>query len=413
MRNKYLYIIIMSVIPAFGIARRLQATETGLPTAAPLARDAKGEIIPSNASNLPYKLTTGNPEYVIGADDMLEITTRKAGAEVVEKIPVGPEGKISFAFLYGIQASGLTPTELTQFLTQALSPYIRTPYVEVKVSDYRSKRVTVLGAIGSTATSITGTRLGPGIYPLKGFITALSQILEVGGATSGARLKEVQLTRGGKAYTLNLQQVLTTGDKRQDVPLENGDALFVPGPGQGQGLVFVLGEVAQPGVKPLERPYLLDVLTSAGGFTVNAMEGHVHVIRLGNNPYHPTVFSVNAGKLYKGDFTQNLRIEDGDLISVSKDALADISKVIGQITPVLQALTLPATVVSAYTTAFGILPVLKAQNALLGGGTTGITGITGITGGTTGTTGGTGGITIPSGVSPKPAVPEDVSEEKK
>lgn len=407
MNRKLLYIIIVSVVPAFGIARLLQANEVGLPTGPPQVKDTMGLTIPSDPANLPFKMIAGVPEYVIGTDDQLEITTRKGSVETVEKVLVRPDGKISFSFLYGIQAAGLTPSELTRSLTQGLARYIRTPYLEIKVSDFRSKHVVILGAIGSVATSLTGTRLGPGIYPLKGFTTVLSQILEVGGAVPGARLSEVQLTRGGKVYTLNLQQVLTTGDKRQDVVLENGDALFVRGPGQGQGLVFVLGEVAQPGVKPLERPFLLDVLTSAGGFTASAMEGQVHVIRPGKNPYHPTVFSVNAGKLYRGDFTQNLRLEDGDVVSVSKDALADITRVLGQIGPVLQALTLPATVVSAYTTAFGILPVLRAQNILqgqslnlLGGGTTGIPG-------TTGTTGGTGGITIPSFISPKPVVPEE------
>jgi polysaccharide export outer membrane protein len=398
MNRRILFILLLSTNSVFWIVRLSQATEATLPR----AKDAAGHVIPSNPRNIPFKFVDGVPEYVIGVEDALEITLHRVGGDVVEKVSVKPNGTISFSFLYDIQAAGLTPLEMTKALTQTLSRYIRTPRVELKVAEYRSKRIYVLGAIGSTATGITGLRLGPGIYPLKGFTTALAQILDAGGPATGARLDEVRLTRGGKNYVLNLQRAITVGDRSQDVVLETDDALFLPGPGQGQGLVFVLGEVNTPGIKPLERPYLLDVLTASGGFTPNAWEGRVHVIRLGDTPHHPTIFSVNARRLYRGDLSQNLRLEDGDIVNVSKDVLADVNQVLAQVNPILQALTLPATAVSAYTTAFGILPVLQARNIalqaqtveLLGGG-----GIPGIPG---------GGGTIPPTTtpSPKPAAPE-------
>lgn len=399
MKYKILFILILSTIFVFGIARLSRATEV----TSPQVQDAEGHVIPSNPRKFPFKLVEGVPEYVIGVEDALEITLHRIGGDVVEKVAVRPNGTISFSFLYDIQAAGLTPSEMTKALTQTLSRYIRTPRIELKVSEYRSKRIYLLGAIASVAAGIGGFRSGPGIYPLKGFTTALAQILDAGGPAAGARLDEVRLTRGGRNYVLNLQRAFAAGDRSQDVVLETDDALFLPGPGQGQGLVFVLGEVSAPGIKPLERPYLLDVLTTSGGFTVNAGEGSVHVIRLGANPHHPTIFSVNARKLYKGDLSQNLRLEDGDIINVSKDALADVNHVISQINPILQALTLPATAVSAYTTAFGILPVLQAREIALQGQTVNLLGGAGIPGipGGEGTTPPT--TTTPS---PKPATSE-------
>ncbi|OGG56177.1 MAG: hypothetical protein A3F84_25560 [Candidatus Handelsmanbacteria bacterium RIFCSPLOWO2_12_FULL_64_10] len=383
----------------FGIARLPQAMEMTLPQ----VKDAEGHIIPSTPRNFPFKFVDGVPEYVIGIEDVLEITLQRAGGDVVEKVAVRPNGKISFSFLYDIQAAGLTPSEMTKALTQSLSLYIRTPRVELKIAEYRSKRIYVLGAIASITAGITGLRSGPGIYPLKGFTTALAQVLDAGGPAAGARLDEVRLTRGGGNYVLNLQRAFAVGDRSQDVVLETDDALFLPGPGQGQGQVFVLGEVGAPGIKPLERPYLLDVLTASGGFTASAWEGRVHVIRLGANPHHPTIFSVNARRLYKGDLSQNLRLEDGDIVNVSKDVLADVNQVLSQVGPILQALTLPATAVSAYTTAFGILPVLQARNIAIQGQTLNLLGGAGIPG----IPGGEGTIppttTTPA---PKPAAPE-------
>ncbi|MSS73765.1 MAG: hypothetical protein EXS64_20090 [Candidatus Latescibacteria bacterium] len=402
MKRKYLILLLLSTIPAFGIARLLQATETP----AHVVQDASGNIIPSNPRNLPYKLIGGVPEYVIGVDDLLEIILQRIGGDVVEKVSVRPDGKISFSFLYDIQAAGLTPSELKRFLTEQMLLYIRTPRIEVQVSEYRSKRILVLGAIATASTGISGLRSGPGTYPLKGLTTALSQILEVGGTAPGARLAEVRLTRGGRIYILNLRQALTVGDRSQDVVMENEDILFVPGPGLGETQILVFGQVLEPGVKTLDRPYLLDALTASKGFTDIAAESRVHIIRPGTNPYNPTFFTVDVQKLYSGDFAQNVRLEDGDVVNVSKVALANVNHILSQIGPVLQALTLPATVVSAYTTAFGILPVLKAQNIALQGQTINLLG-----GGGTGTT-----PTIPSGTTPttpsgKPAVPEPEKKE--
>lgn len=407
MKHKLLFIILLSTISTFGIIRLLQATES----TAHSVRDVSGTIIPSNPKNLPYKLVGGVPEYVIGVDDLLEITLQRIGGDAVEKASVRPDGKISFSFLYDVQAAGLTPSELKKSLTQQMLLYIRTPRIEVKVAEYRSKRILVLGAISISVTGISGTRSGPGTYPLKGSTTALSQILEAGGTSPGARLTEVRLTRGGRIYLLNLRQALTVGNRTQDVVLENEDILFVSGPGLGETQVLVFGQVLEPGVKTLDRPYLLDALTASKGFSDIAAESRVHIIRPGTNPYNPTFLTVDVKKLYSGDFSQNVRLEDGDVVNVSKVVLADVNHILSQVGPVLQALTLPATVVSAYTTAFGILPVLRAQNIALQGQTINLLGGGGTTGGT-----GTipGGVTIPGGTttpSGKPAVPETEKKE--
>jgi len=74
------------------------------------------------------------------------------------------------------------------------------------VREYLSKKVYVLGAINRPIAFLAGHRSGPGIYPLKGRITALEQILQAGGPAPGARLKNVHLIRAGQIYTLDLSK---------------------------------------------------------------------------------------------------------------------------------------------------------------------------------------------------------------
>ena len=314
---------------------------------------------------------------------------------------VGPDGKISFSILFDIQAEGLTPSELKRVLNQEMSRYIRSPRIGVKVDRYHSKRVLLLGAISvSAGVAHAGETSGSGIYPLEGRTRALSTILDAGGAEPDARLEEVRLTRGGRTYHLNLRKALTEGDNSQNVIMEHGDILFIAGAGHGDRRVFVLGEVANQGLYTLEKATLMDALMAAGGFTAEAVEGRVHVIRTGENPHNPTIYSVNARKLYRGDPSQNMVLEQGDVVHVGREVLADVNHVISLVTPILDALFLPATIVSVYTTGAGVIPIVEGPGGVSfqPGQTLSVPAGTGL---------GAAGATTSVPSAPKPAVPKD------
>ena len=209
-----------------------------------------------------------------------------------------------------------------------------------------------------------GGKRGSGIYPLQGLTRALSKILDAGGAEPDARLEEVRLTRGGRTYALNLRKALTEGDNSQNVIVEHGDILFIAGAGHGDRRVFVLGEVAAQGLYTLEKATLMEALIAAGGFTAEAVEGRVHVIRTGENPHNPTIYSINARKLYRGDPSQNMVLEQGDVVHVGREVLADVNHVISLVTPILDALFLPATIVTAYTSGAGIIPIVEGPGGV-------------------------------------------------
>ncbi len=191
-------------------------------------RDSRGYVIPSNPANRAFKLVSGVPEYIIGRGDLLEITTFQARIRTTELARVFPDGTVFFSVLNSVLAAGMTPSELSRFLTQALSRYVRNPRVQVFVKEYLSKHVVVFGAVNRSGASLAGTHTGPGVYPLKGCITAFEQILQAGGPTIDARLDAVLFIRNNRTYMIDLQGVFR-GDDRQNVVLEHGDILQVTG----------------------------------------------------------------------------------------------------------------------------------------------------------------------------------------
>ncbi len=79
-------------------------------------------------------------DYVIGPEDMLQITVWKNEA-LSRILPVRPDGKISMPLLHDIQAAGLTPMQLRDKIAGALGEFMPNPELQLKAD------TTVLEAI--------------------------------------------------------------------------------------------------------------------------------------------------------------------------------------------------------------------------------------------------------------------------
>lgn len=86
-------------------------------------------------------------------------------------------------------------------------------------------------------------------------------------------------TLTGSTITINLNELLETGDMRNNIPLQAGDVVTVP----HAGIVYVLGAVNRPGgfVMANDRSELttMKVLSLAGGLTRIAKLDHAVIIR--------------------------------------------------------------------------------------------------------------------------------------
>lgn len=315
------------------------------------AEVAPEPVPPIDPSARVYLEVDGAPEYLIGVGDGLTLTLRAVESRE-EKVTVRPDGNISFSLVENVRAAGLTPTQLDQALTRELSHFLRDPKVDVEVTEYRSKMVSLLGALQAVVTS--GTKTGQGRYPLRTRTTVLDAVLEAGGTTSDAQLERVQLVRRGRVYTLDLQRVLTTGDQAHNPELQGGDIVIVPGAAQLTKKVVVLGEVKNPDVYLLaENATLLEAIGRAGGLRESALRDDLRLIRAGNGG--PEMFSVNYERITRaGDLKQNLPLRSNDILYVPRSFLGDLNDVLAKVEPLLNILLLPATFRDLYTTGGGL-----------------------------------------------------------
>jgi len=159
--------------------------------------------------------------YQLGPEDVLDINVWRNG-ELSRTVTVRPDGKISFPLIGDLQASGLTPAELTANIVDRLKSYVQTPAVSVIVKEVRSYSFYVMGQIQK-----------PGRYPLNSKTTLLQAITLAGGFTPTAdrnRIVVFRLTgdREERKLKANYTDIVMKDDSHQNVVLKPGDTVVVP-----------------------------------------------------------------------------------------------------------------------------------------------------------------------------------------
>lgn len=310
----------------------------------------------------------GVPEYKIGPDDVLDITSWEGAKPVSYTTSVRPDGKISYSYMDDISVAGKTSHEVDEILTNALKKYLRNPRLDVLVKEYRSKTALLFGQINRLETTVSGVGTGnrtagtynrgsgPGKYPLTGKIRILDLIVMAGGPISGeefanADLRRVEVVRKGKTYRVNLYKAMFQGDVNQNIVIDDGDIITVPELPTFGERVYVLGEVAAQGIYRLKDTYdLLAAVSNAGGTTRVAVDSDVKIIRgYGENREAPIILSANLDEiLKKGDMAQNVPLQNGDVVYVPRTAIGDINEFIVNTTPLLDYLLYPDKYREAY-----------------------------------------------------------------
>jgi polysaccharide export outer membrane protein len=169
----------------------------------------------------PADPTPEEREYRIGVTDVVRISVWR-NQELSIDIPVRNDGKISVPLLDDVQAEGLTPTELKEVLTKALSEYITAPDVTVMVLQMNSRFVSVLGGVPAE-----------GRVPLTRDLRVLEAIAVVGGFSTFAQKSDVRVIRrapdGSESeFRFDYDAYVKGKAPGTNIVLRNGDTIIVP-----------------------------------------------------------------------------------------------------------------------------------------------------------------------------------------
>jgi polysaccharide export outer membrane protein len=227
----------------------LTAQAAPTPTSAPAPEAAPAAVTPEEPQ-----------EYRVGAGDALDIVVLD-NTDLSRTAVVQTNGNMSLPLLGEVQVMGMTVPEIKAKLTTLFADYLVGPQVEVKVREYQSQFVTVIGEVNN-----------PGRKALRGQTRLLDVLLDAGGFSANAS-GEVTVSRregtfagGEKSLQLRLgrTQLAPQDQANLEIPLRNGDVVTA----SAKNYVTVEGEVARPGRYVIESDLTVSgAISLAGGLT--------------------------------------------------------------------------------------------------------------------------------------------------
>jgi polysaccharide export outer membrane protein len=226
------------------------------------------QTYPSNAvPPQTVSIVQNLPQLEIGSNDLLDISVY-GSPELSGTLRVGPDGMITLPMAQTqkpIKARGLLPAELAITISHELedAQLVVHPSVTVKVAEYQSRTVTVVGAVRH-----------PISFQAYGQVTLLDAIGRADGLAETAG-DEILVTGGHEpgltrlTARVNVTSLMAGTNPADNTMLHGGEEVRIP----EQGRISVLGDVKHPGVFPVksqDESSLMMMLARSEGLSPNA-----------------------------------------------------------------------------------------------------------------------------------------------
>ncbi len=262
-------------------------------------------------------------DYLLGEGDEIQIAAW-GRAELSGKHVIGPDGNITLPYVGLFPIANLTRTQAAKAAQEAWSKFYDAPNVTVQVQRYEANKIFVLGRVAN-----------PGLLRFEGQPTLLEAVTRAGGLPIGgigaekAALARCMVFRGrDKLVWIELRNLLNGTNLALNIRLQRNDTLYIPD--SDDQLVYVMGEVNRPGVvRVTPEMTFLSALAQAGGPTEDAKTGKIRLIR----PNAGIDRDFNLNDFYRLPKNQDVRVQDGDIIYVSRSGMAKLGYVMQKLSP--------------------------------------------------------------------------------
>ena len=286
--------------------------------------------------------------YHIGPGDELEITIyqlTELDKDAVLSATVDPAGRVYLPVLDHVQVNGMSCGQVRKLLLESLGrQFIRDPRVDVRIREYGSKAVDVVGKVGRPGT----------VHLESDNVQLMDLITKAGGIAEGAG-PDIEIWRparavwrqgggaiqGSASYTagsnglrymrevIPIDMLFGNAGEQFNPPVYPGDVVKIAS--GSDGYVYVSGEVKRGGSLAFRRPFnLLQAIATAGGITNVAAEKKCQVVRITPNG-REQVIDVDLERVRQGT-ELNLMLARNDTILVPVDPVKkffdDIDKLI-------------------------------------------------------------------------------------
>ncbi|MEH2257651.1 SLBB domain-containing protein [Nostoc sp.] len=340
--------------PAVGMALL-----TAVNAAVSSASLAQGQPLPPTTQP-PIIQTQLDTNYSLGGGDLIRVNVFEV-PEYTGEYQIPPGGAINLPLIGSVSVLGLTTEQASDEIARRYARFLKRPLISVNLLSPRPINIFVAGEVtrpGAYTLSLSG---GAGNNPGVQYPTVLAALTTAQGVTLAADVTQVQLRRkigrsSEQAVTLNLKELIQTGNLSQDITLRDGDTIVVPtatnfNVAESRNIfaanfaasqttprtVTIIGEVNRPGsylvtpgntdsqvgvtpnsgtASPTGLPNVTRVIQLAGGITAQADVRNLKLRRPTRTGSEQSI-DINLWQLLQsGDANQDIIVQDGDTIVI-------------------------------------------------------------------------------------------------
>ena len=204
---------------------------------------------------------------------------------------IGPDGRISLSVVGSLLVRNMTREQAAEAVTKALSPYYANVYTTVRVQQYKSNRIIIIGRVE---------------HPGEILFNSAPYLMDI-------------IAQAGGMPLMRKDQVLTR------CAIIRKDTILWVDLGH-----LLTGDTSIPGVKTMSpQMSFIDAIGQAGGITRDGNTEEVHLIRPSENVH----LVIDMAKILAPQKELNVAINEGDIIYVPRHSVSKVSYIMQQINP--------------------------------------------------------------------------------
>ncbi|MBH8552402.1 SLBB domain-containing protein [Nostocaceae cyanobacterium CENA357] len=313
-------------------------------------------VFPSTQPASPSVQTQVDTSYLLGGGDLVRVNVFEV-PEYTGEYQIPPGGAINLPLIGSVPVLGLTTEQAADEIARRYSRFLKRPLISVNLLSPRPINILVAGEVTRPGAYTLSLQGGAGNNPGVQYPTVLAALTTAQGVTLAADVSQVKLKRktgrsSDQIVTINLKDIIQTGDTGQDITLRDGDTIIVPtattfNVAEARNLfaanfaasqttprtVAIIGEVNRPGSYLVGAngaegqsggatatggglPTITRAIQLAGGITSQADVRNLKLRRPTRTGTEQTV-DINLWQLLQsGDVNQDIIVQDGDTIVI-------------------------------------------------------------------------------------------------
>jgi len=196
----------------------------------------------------PYEVNVTAENYTVQPPDEIEIHCTQIAELHMQRQRIRPDGGISFEVIGEVDVAGKTAREISDAISKRIEEMFFLPgehRVDVRIAVFASKSYYVVGQV---------VRPGPRIYTGRDSLLAALVLAQPNNMAWEARIQVVRPAARDdeepRIFEVNFDKMVSRGDTRKDVLLEEGDIIYVP-----PTILAAAGMILEEFISPVARAF--------------------------------------------------------------------------------------------------------------------------------------------------------------